>query len=39
MLILPEPVKGPVDAEEQKEYTEAYAEAETKIRAALPEKW
>jgi len=39
MLILPQPPKGPVDAEEQKEYAEAYAEAEKKIKAALPEKW
>ena len=39
MLILPQPPKGPVDAEEQKEYAEAYEEAEKKIRNALPEKW
>lgn len=36
MLILPTPPKGPVDAEEQKEFTEAYAEVEKKVRAALP---
>ncbi len=36
MLILPQPPKGPVDAEEQKEYTESYVEAEKKIVAAMP---
>jgi hypothetical protein len=36
MLLLPQPPKGDVDADEQKEYAEAYAEAEKKVRAAMP---
>lgn len=36
MLLLPQPPKGNVDAEEQKEYAEAYSEAEKKIRSAMP---
>ncbi len=36
MLLLPQPPKGEIDAEEQKEYAEAYDEAEKKVRSAMP---
>mmetsp|Transcript_6748 Transcript_6748/g.14897 ORF Transcript_6748/g.14897 Transcript_6748/m.14897 type:complete len:152 (-) Transcript_6748:746-1201(-) len=37
MLILPQPPKGPAgDAEETKEFAEAYSEVEKKVRAAMP---
>ncbi len=36
MLVLPKPIKGGADDEEGKEYTEAYAELEKKVKAAMP---
>ena len=39
MLLLPQPPKADGDEEAQKEYAEAYAEAEKKVRAAMPTVW
>lgn len=36
MLVLPKPPKGGADDEEAKEFAEAYAEAEAKIKKAMP---
>lgn len=36
MLVLPKPIKGGADDDEAKEFGEAYAEVEKKIKAAMP---